>query len=163
MQKTEKSNATQSTNVHFSVAFCIDFDNAVELCVQLRSRSSSSHESTGGSWSMLACVAFKSKGTAGPGARLRCAARPFFIFFGILFEIFRKLRRTVWVHTDWCNHGQRTRAGWVMGLKFHGKLQTSRCWFILTTAAVLPCERNHVVIVANMRLKHTLTHTAVFY
>lgn len=50
-----------------------------------------------------------------------------------------------------------------MGLKFHGKLQTSRCWFILTTAAVLPCERNHAVVVANMTLKHTLTQAAVFY
>lgn len=50
-----------------------------------------------------------------------------------------------------------------MGLKFHGKLQTSRCWFILTAAAVLPCEHNHVVIVANMRLKHALIQTTVFY
>lgn len=50
-----------------------------------------------------------------------------------------------------------------MGLKFHGKRQESRCWFILTTAAVLPRERNHVVIAPNMRPKHTLTQTAVFY
>lgn len=50
-----------------------------------------------------------------------------------------------------------------MGLKFHGKRQKIRCWFILTTAAVLPCERNRAVIVPNMRPKHTLTPTAVFY
>lgn len=65
----------------FPSLFCTDSDHAAELYVQLRPRSSSSHESTGGSWSTLACVRFKSEGTAGPGARLRCAAGLFFFFF----------------------------------------------------------------------------------
>lgn len=50
-----------------------------------------------------------------------------------------------------------------MGLNFHGKLQAGRCRLILTTAAVRPCERNHAVVAANMRLKQPLSQTTVFY
>lgn len=94
---------------------------------------------------------------------LTAAVRRRTFFRRVTGKSFSKHLKIISVHTDWNHHGWRTRGARIMGLKFHGKRQKSRCWFILTTAAVLPRECNHVVIAPNMRPKHTLTQTAVFY
>lgn len=133
---------------------------AASLQTSLRPRSCSSHQNHFLLRHQLARLLNLRRLTAAV-----CRRMFFFLFFfcRVTGKSFSKHLKIISVHTDWNNHGWRTRGARIMGLKFHGKRQKSRCWFILTTAAVLPRERNHVVIAPNMRPKHTLTQTAVFY
>lgn len=150
MQRREKSNARRSTNVHFS-------DRAAELACSFVAKPPPS-------WVLsVPLIRWRFLLRFPPACLLNPRGLQAAVRLRLTGESFGKHLKIISGHTDWNNQSRRTRGARITGLKFHGKRQKSRCWFILTTAAVLPCEPNRAVIVPNMRPKHTLTPTAVFY